>query len=211
MDKSTEMTIFVHAVEAGGFSAAARLLDLTPSAVSKRIRRLEDRLRTRLFHRTTRRIHLTDAGQNFYRRCSSILRAIEEVEDAVSSMSTEPWGTLRVAATVSFGRVEVLPLINDFITGYPQIRVDLELTDRHVDLVNDGMDVAIQLAGCPDISAGPLHAVLPQYPQDYSAFYVVYPHRRHLSRKVRAFVDFLIEKFTPVPHWERTTALHPST
>lgn len=310
MDKSTEMTIFVHAVEAGGFSAAARLLDLTPSAVSQQIRRLEDRLRTRLFHRTTRRIHLTEAGQNFYQRCSSILRAIEEAEDAVSSMSTEPWGTLRVAATVSFGRVEVLPLINDFMTRYPQISVEFELTDRHVDLVNDGIDVAIQwreqiedpnvvarrlcvnrriicaapdyLArngtpakpddlmrhNCltlstldqfnewafedaesgrrvlrvhgsfrsntadglheavrsgvglarlsnwlvaPDISAGRLQAVLPQYPQDYSAFYVLYPHRRHLSRKVRAFVDFLIEKFTPVPHWERTTALHPST
>lgn len=304
MDKTAEMTIFVRAVEAGGFSAAARALDMTPSAVSKQIGRLEDRLQIRLFHRTTRRVTLTEAGQAYYERCAQILRDIEEAEGAASSLSAEPRGTLRIAATATFGRVEVLPRINQFMGRYPQINVEVELTDRHVNLVDEGIDVAIQwreqmddpnivarrlcinsrvicaapgylerygtpthpeqlldhncltlsaldefndwafedaenghrvlhvegnfrantadalyeavLSGVglarlstwlvvPDINAGRLLPVLPEYPHDFSAYYILYPHRRYLSRKVRAFVDFLVETFTPAPPWEQTS------
>ncbi len=302
MDKAAEMMIFARAVEEGSFSAAARDLDLTPSAVSKQIRRLEDRLGVRLFNRTTRRISLTEAGQAYYERCARIIQEIEEAEEAVTSLNENPRGTLRVAATVAFGRVEVLPRINEFLERYPEINVEFELTDRHVDLVDEGIDVAIQwreqmddpsliarklcvnrriicaapsylerhgtprspeellehncltlselelfndwefedevggrrvlhvsgnfrantadavyeavLSGAglarlstwlvvPDIRAGRLVPVLPEYPHENSAFYVLYPHRRHLSRKVRTFVDFLVEVFTPVPPWER--------
>lgn len=302
MDKTTEMTIFVQAVKTGSFSAAARALDLTPSAVSKQIRRLEARLQIRLFHRTTRRINLTEAGQAYYERSAQILRDIEDAEDAASSLSDEPRGTLRVAATVSFGRVEVLPRINEFMARYPQLNVEVELTDRHVDLIDESIDVAIQWReqmddpnivarrlcvnkriicaapgyldrfgtparpeqllehNCltlsaldefndwafedaehgervlhvngnfrantadglyeavrsgvglarlstwlvfPDIRAGRLVPVLPEYPHEFSAFYILYPHRSYLSRKARAFVDFLVETFTPEPPWEQ--------
>src|SRR5699024_10176489 len=144
MDKTAEMTVFVRAVEAGGFSAAARALDMTPSAVSKQIRRIEDRLGIRLFHRTARNVQPTEAGQAYYERCARILRDIEEAEDEASSLTTQPRGTLRIAITVSFGRVEILPRINQFMRRYPDIKIAVELTDRHVDLVDEGIDVAIQ-------------------------------------------------------------------
>ncbi len=301
MDKLNEMTVFVRAVERRGFSAAARQLGLTPSAVSKQIARLEDRLGARLFHRTTRRLGLTQEGRAFYERCVGILSEVEQAEEAVSELRGRVRGTLRVVSVAAFTRAQLLPLLPEFMLRHPELRLELELSERSVDLIDEGVDVALRLSeqmneeslvarklftnrrlicaapsylqryGTPqtpedllkhnclthssvahfndwefagpegtrvlhvsgnfeanraaaiqqavvagigvarlaeflvghDINAGRLVALLTDYVHDQSSLMVVYPHRRHLSTKVRAFVDFLVEKFTPVPPWER--------
>jgi len=301
LDKLGEMAMFVRVVDAGSFSAAARALHLTPSAVSKQISRLEGRLDARLLQRTTRRLHLTEEGRAFYERSVRIVAEIAEAEEAVNTLHATPQGTLRVNATVAFAKHQVVPRLPAFLARYPQLRIELELTDRSVDLVEEGLDVAIRLeeqmtdsslvarrlavnrrvicaspayleangipetpddllnhncltlsaretfndwefeddngsrtlrvggnfeanhgdalheavlAGiglarlatylvAPDIHAGRLVPLLVDYAHEKNALYVVYPHRRHLSSKVRAFVDFLVEAFTPVPPWEK--------
>jgi len=302
MDRASEMLIFVRCVEQGSFSAAARDMDLTPSAISKQIRRLEDRLGARLFNRTTRRISLTEIGRDFYDRCSRIMLDIEAAEESVSSQQGLVRGTLRVSATAAFARGEVLPRMPLFLERYPELTVEMELTDRSVDLVEEGVDCAIMLQeqvddpslisrklavnrriivatpgyvnkhgapqnpedllshncltlynvtrfndwefGLPDgshrlihvdgnlrantagalyeaclagvglarlstwlvaprIRDGQLVQLLPEFSQEASAYFVLFPQGRHLSRKVRAFVDFLVEEFTPVPPWEQ--------
>jgi len=300
MDKATQMEVFVRVSDAGGFSAAARTLKLTPSAVSKLIGRLEDRLGVRLFHRTTRSLSLTEEGRAFYDRCVAILSEIEQAESAITELHDQVTGTLRVTATVAFTRVHILPLMPEFLARYPDLRVELELGDRPVDLVEDGFDVGLRLqeqmtdeslvarrlavnrrvicatpeyfrkfdiptdpkdllnhnclvhssigafndwefeladgnwhlkpqgnfeansayalyeavlAGIgiarlatflvqPDLQSGRLQSVLTEYDHVGSSILIVYPHRRHLSTKVRTFVDFLVEKFSPVPPWE---------
>ena len=301
MDIATQMMIFARAVQEGGFSAAARALDLTPSAVSKQISRLEDRLGVRLLNRSTRHISLTEEGRAFYERCTRITAEIEEAQEWVSELKGIVRGSLRVASTVAFAKHLVLPLIPEFLERYPELRVVLEVTDRLVDLVEEGVDVAIRfteqlsdpslvarrlainrrvvcaapsylnahgvpeapddllkhnclslytvssfndwefesaegtrvlhvtgnfetnsadalyhaaLAGLgiarlstflvgPDLKAGRLVRLLPDYVHEKASILAVYPHHRHLSLKVRAFIDFLVEKFTPVPPWER--------
>lgn len=294
-----EMAVFARAVRAGGFSAAARELKLTPSAVSKKVSRLEDRLGARLLDRTTRRIALTEVGEAFYARCQRILADIEEAERAVSQLDSAARGTLRVSASIAFGQRQIVPLVPEFLDRYPDLRVELTMTDHIVNLVEEGVDVAVRvsslpdsalvvrklalerriicaapdylakhgtprtpadlvhhncltystlaanewkfagangafsvaargnfeanggeamremaLAGVglvrlatfligPDIRAGRLAPLLTDYERaEDSAVYAVYPHRRHLSSKVRAFVDFLVEKMTPAPPWE---------
>lgn len=300
MDIATQMTIFVRAVQEGGFSAAARALDLTPSAVSKQISRLEDRLGVRLLNRTTRHISLTDEGRAFYERSARIVSEIEEAEESIAAQQGLVRGVLRVASTVVFAKHHVLPLLPEFLKRYPELQVSLEVTDRSVDLVEEGVDVAIRfteqlsdpslvarrlavnrrvicaapsyletygvpqtpkelsthnclrlytistfndwefegpegtcmlhvtgnfetnsadalyhaaLAGLgvarlstyvigPDLKSGRLVRILPEYVHEKASILAVYPHRRHLSPRVRAFIDFLVEKFTPVPPWE---------
>src|SRR5690606_34579856 len=146
MDKTTEMQVFVCCVEEGGFSAAARRLDMTPSAVSKQIRRLEDRLGVRLFNRTTRRISLTEAGELYFRHCSRILAEIAAAEEEVSALQGAVRGRLRLSITAAFGRVVVVPALKDFLARYPELDVELELTDRPVDVVREGLDAVIQLS-----------------------------------------------------------------
>lgn len=301
MNKSAEMEVFVRVADSGGFSAAARVLKLTPSAVSKQIGRLEDRLGVRLFHRTTRSLSLTDEGRAFYERCTAILTEIEQAEEAVTALHGSVSGKLRILATVAFTRVHVLPMMPEFIAKHPDLHIELDLSDRTTDLVEDGIDVAIRLQeqmddeslvarrlsanrrvicatpaylaahgtphtpddlvnhNClrhsaisefndwefedrsgsrtlrvkgnfetnsayalyeavmanmgiarlatwiiqPDLDSGRLVPLLNEWTHDKSSILVVYPHRRHLSNKVRAFVDFLVDKFTPVPPWER--------
>jgi DNA-binding transcriptional LysR family regulator len=299
MDRAAEMEIFVHAVEEGSFSAAARTMRLSPSAVSKYISRLEDRLGARLLMRTTRQLSLTEEGRAFYERARTILNEIEEAEEVVTQLYAAPRGTLRINASVAFTKMQVVPLIPEFLARYPDVRIELTLDDKFTDLVNDGYDLAIRLSaledssliarkyavnrrmivaspeyleknGIPrkpqdlenhnclhlssresfndwhfetpdghvafraqgsfsandgdvlheavlaglgmarlaeylvheDIRAGRLTPVLTEYVHDQAWISAVYPHKRHLSPKVRAFVDFLAEKFTPVPPWE---------
>lgn len=301
MNKLQEMQAFTRSVEAGGFSAAARDLDLTPSAVSKLVTRLEDRLGARLLHRTTRRLRPTEEGRAFYERCAAILAEVQQAEDAVSELRGRVLGTLRVAAMAAFGRAHLVPLLPGFMSRYPELRVELQLRERAIALIDEGVDVAVQLSeevndgslvarklftnrrlicaapayleryGTPqtpedllthnclthssfahfndweftdqngtrvlhvrgnfeansastlsravlaglgvarlatflvgrDLKVGRLVPLLTDYVHDQSSLLVVYPHRRHLSQKVRAFVDFLVESFTPVPPWER--------
>lgn len=152
MDKPGEMAAFVRVVEEGGFSAAARKLGVTPSAVSKLIGRLEDRLGARLLHRTTRSINLTHEGVAFYQRSVRILREIEEAEDAITQLHVAPRGTLRVNAAVAFATYQVVPLMPEFLERYPEIHLELTVTDRVVDLIEEGVDVAIRTGALADSS-----------------------------------------------------------
>ena len=303
MDKYTEMLVFSKAADLGSFSAAARELDLTPSAVSKLITRLEDRLGARLFQRTTRKLSLTAEGRAFNERCGSIIDEIRQAEDAVMSLHDRVSGTLRITTISAFARIHLVKLMPEFMALYPELRVELELSERQVDLVGEGVDAALVLSdgltdeslvarrlavnkrvicaspeylerhGEPQApedllkhnclthssishfndwefnnpdggavrtlrvkgnfhtnSASALHeavraglgiarlatyviqpslrenAVVPiltKHAADSSSIQLVYPHRRHLSNKVRAFTDFMISKFTPNAPWER--------
>ncbi len=133
---SIEMNVFVAAVDAGNFSAAARLLGLTPSAVSKQISRLETRLGARLLNRSTRRISLTDVGREFYDRSRSILADIDDAERAVGSASDQPRGRLRITASISFGQRQIVPMVPEFVSRFPDVRVDVMFSDRVIDMVD---------------------------------------------------------------------------
>lgn len=144
MDKPGEMRAFVRSVELGGFSAAARDLDLTPSALSKLVTRLEDRLGVRLMNRTTRRLALTSEGEAYFASARRILADIEEAETEVTRFSDSPKGLLRVNAGVAFGMHQLAPALPRFLERYPEIELDITVTDRLVDLVEEGADVAIR-------------------------------------------------------------------
>lgn len=294
-----ELEVFVRVVQAGSFSAAARELDLTPSAVSKQIARLEDRLGARLLNRTTRRLNATEVGSAFYERCARILTDMAEAEQAVIDLHAAPRGLLRMSLPLSFGRLHIVPLIPEFLASYPEVRIDISFNDRLVDLIEDGLDLAVRVGelsdssliarrlapnrravcGSPayfervgrperpsdlsdhnclvytyrtlrhdwrfrgpgggeetvrvagnletneaealrtsvlagvgigllplwlvghDLKAGRLEEVLPGYHAPDSAIYAVYPAGRHLSPKVRAFVDLLAARFSGRPSW----------
>ncbi len=299
MDRSEEMAVFVNVVREGGFSAAAKAMQLTPSAVSKQISRLEDRLDVRLLNRTTRQLSMTDEGETFYHRATAILADIDEAEALVSDRRDTPHGTLRISSSISFGRHQIVPMMPEFLNAYPELKLQLSLSDNLVDLVQEGFDVAIRMADltdsslvarrlavdrrivcaapsyveqygipqspealrdhncltvtnvpsmhdwefsfggtsrkihvegrfetnsgvavheaalaglgiaqlpafliAPDIRAGRLVAFLEDRIAMGKPIYAVYPHRRHLSPKVRALIDFLVDKLTPVPPWE---------
>jgi len=302
MDRQQEMSVFVRVVECRGFSGAGRALSMTPSAVSKLIGRLEDRLGVRLFDRTTRRVSATEAGQAYYDRCVRILAEIDEAELVVAELQSEPRGVLKVNASNAFAQYQIVTLVPGFLARYPRLRVQLTMTDRVVNLVEEGVDVAIRVGVLSDSTMvarrlGPARRVVvaaPEYlrrhgvphsPEDlrnhsclrlsfetslnrweftgpggvhtvpvrgafeansavalYEAalagvglfraatfvvgpdidrgrlvpvlggyelaggpdIHVVWPHGRHLSPKVRAFVDLMVDTFTPVPPWERS-------
>jgi DNA-binding transcriptional LysR family regulator len=147
-----EIGVFVRVVEDRGFAAAARSLGITTSAVSKGVGRLEASLGTRLLHRTTRHVSLTEAGATFYQRCLRILAEIEAAEEAVSRLRSGPRGTLRVSAPMSFGQLHVAPVIPEFLERYPEVRIDMTLNDRVVDLVEEGFDLAIRIGRLADSS-----------------------------------------------------------
>lgn len=138
------ISIFVEAVEAGGFSAAAERLHLTRSAVGKTVARLEQRLGVRLFNRTTRMQSLTEEGHFFYERC---LRAVEEIrlgEAMLESGRRSVRGRLRVSMPVLFGRLCIAPVLEDLLDEHPELELDLSFNDRIVDLMEDGFDLAIR-------------------------------------------------------------------
>lgn len=152
MDHLTGISVFARVVETNGFTAAARSLGLSKAAVSKQVARLEDRLGVRLLNRSTRRLGLTEAGRDFYERAQRILIEIDEAEQAASSRQVNPRGVLRVNAPVTYGISHLVPVLPDFMRRYPEIRVDLVLNDRFVDLIEEGFDVAIRvgLGALPD-------------------------------------------------------------
>lgn len=299
MDSLTGMAIFARVVDTRSFTAAAAALGLSKSAVSKQVARLEDRLGARLLNRTTRRLSLTEVGAAFYERCARILAEVEDAELAVGRLQDAPRGRLRVNAPMSFGQLHLAPAIADFLAAHPGMSIDLTLTDRIVDVVEEGYDVAIRISrladssliarrlvpmrrvvcgspayferhGVPrhprdlrrhncllysylpsaddwrfvgpegpvavrvagtfkanngdvletamlaglgvalqptfiaarDLQAGRLVAVMPDYVDESASVYAVYPHSRHLSAKVRAFIDFLAARFCPEPPWD---------
>ncbi|WP_099866206.1 LysR family transcriptional regulator [Pararhizobium haloflavum] len=152
MNNLGDLEIFARVVAAGSMSSAGRELGLSPAVVSKRLRRLEDRLGTRLLQRTTRQISLTEAGHGFYERVIAILAGIEEAEAFVSRRSALARGTLKVSAPTSFGRMHIAPHINRFMLANPDLAINLVLSDDFVDIVGDGYDVALRIAELSDSS-----------------------------------------------------------
>lgn len=301
MAQFEEIQAFIQIVEAGSITAAAARLDLGKSAISRRLSELEARLGVELFHRTTRKMTLTDSGQGFYQRSVRIMADLEEAEDAVSQAHQELSGELRVAAPLTFGVMHLGPAINEFQQQHPAIKFDIDFNDRQIDLIQEGFDVAIRIAWLKDssliarklatmttvICASPdyldkfgtpttpeeltqhkclTYSYLPNPDHwtfidmlgqlqtikvnkqlqsnsgDYSRqaaiaglgilrqptfiayksilkkelipilqdfdiptinAYAIYPPTRHLSQRVRRFIDFLVERFAGEPYWEQ--------
>jgi DNA-binding transcriptional LysR family regulator len=303
METFAGMRLFAEVVDSGSFSAAGRRLGLAASSVARAIGTLENQLGVRLLNRTTRKLGLTEAGRLYHERTKRILAEVEEARLSVTQLETAPRGTLRLSVPVSFGRLHIAPALPGFLALHPALRVDLATTDAFVDLVEEGVDLAIRigeledssliarrlapnrrvicaspgylerhgvpaapealsghncliykrrenrslwrlrdaeriheievrgsllannadalhvaaLAGLgltilpvwlvgPDIQRGALSIVLADHQVSAAALdsniYAVFPHSRHLSAKVRAFVDFLRQRFGPRPYWE---------
>jgi DNA-binding transcriptional LysR family regulator len=299
MDRFDALAAFVKVVELGSFARAAERLSLSTSAVSRQVAELETRLEARLLQRSTRRLSLTEAGEAFYERAVQLLADLDEAETSVRSASIQASGTLRLTCGVSFGDQHLAPAIAEFAAAQPRVSFDLDLSDRAVDLVEEGFDLAIRIgeigqkgmvsrrlgttelvccaapeylarnplprvpadlerhaciayayaplanswsfaagdgslhtpritprhrsnngrmaaalatAGlgvvvepdfivAPDIRAGRLLRLLPDHRAPRSPIAAVYPSRRHLSAKVRAFVDFLAARYAIAPGW----------
>lgn len=147
-NRSGEMEVFAAVVERGGFSAAARVFGMTPSAVSKLVTRLEGRLGARLINRSTRKLQLTAEGQAFHQRCVTILSDIAEAE-CEAAAGRAPRGRVRVNANVAFGNQVLLPLVPAFLAEHPELSLDLVFTDQVVDLIEERADIAIRVAPGP--------------------------------------------------------------
>jgi DNA-binding transcriptional LysR family regulator len=151
-DALQEMAVFARVVAAGSLSAAARELGLSPALVSRRLAALEGRLGVRLVHRTTRSLHLTVEGARYYDACSRVLAEIEDANAEVALGRAEARGALKVALPASFGHQHVAPLIPAFAERYPKVELALSLSDRRINVVDEGFDVAITIADLEDSS-----------------------------------------------------------
>src|ERR1700680_1911088 len=152
MDYLGALRMFVRAVETGSFSKAAIATNTKTSTVSRAIASLEEDLGVSLFHRTTRRAHLTEPGATFYEHARGVLRGLEEARDAASAMEGRPQGLIRLHAPNSFARLHIMPFVPDFLGAYPDIRLDVSLTDVRVDLLSVGADLAIRIGPLIDSS-----------------------------------------------------------
>jgi DNA-binding transcriptional LysR family regulator len=299
-DAIQEMIVFTRVVGAGSLSAAARELGLSPALISRKLAALESRLGVRLINRTTRSLRLTDEGANYHESCARVLAEIDEAEAAITAGRVEPRGTLKVALPASFGQQHITPLIPEFAAKYPKVNISLSLSERNVNLIEEGFDLAVRIAELEDSSlaarrlapnrrvvcASPAYLArhgTPRTPQDLTehnclttnefvasweykdsqnrpgtvrvtaryacdnwevlrewalaglgvalkstwdvhhhladgslvdvcpgytfdsdvAIYAVYPHRRFLPAKTRAFIEFLAASFGPDPYWDR--------
>lgn len=151
MDASSELAFFVLLAKKGSLSETARELDITPPAVSKRLAQLEQRLGVRLINRTTRKMSLTDEGALYLDQASRILADIDAMEQMVSSSRKAPKGLLRVNATLGFGRTYIAPIVSAFVQRYPDVEVQLQLTDRLINLVEEAFDLGIRFGALPDV------------------------------------------------------------
>jgi DNA-binding transcriptional LysR family regulator len=299
VDRFLAVSAFVKVVELGSFARAAERLSVSTSAVSRQVSDLEAHLDVRLLNRTTRKLSLTEAGQAFYERSVQLLADLEEAESSVRAAAVLPKGTLRLTCGVSFGVRYIAPAIAEFSAQHPQLLFDLDLSDRAVDLVEEGFDLAIRIGNigqqglvsrrvgwtrpvccaspdyvarrgapaladdltqhecltythvpvpnvwsfasrdgathtvritprhranngrmlaalavngmgvlfepdfivAPEVRAGRLVRLLPGYEPSRSPISAVYPSRRHLSAKVRTFVEFLAERFAKQQEW----------
>lgn len=148
MDRMTSIATFVKIAEAGGFAAAARKLGVSPSTVTTQIQDLEDRLGVRLLNRSTRKVSLTEIGKAYYERCMHILADMEEADGAVQAMHAKPSGVLHLNVSIAIPFF-VAPVITEFTSLYPDVKVNLTMSDRMVDLVEDGIDLAITTMPVP--------------------------------------------------------------
>lgn len=142
----------VQVVDSGSFSAAAKVLRVSKAHVSQQISRLEARLGSRLLHRTTRKLSLTETGEEFYRRCLQIVEDLDEAEKSVSQLQQSVTGILRVSAPHLLGEAKLVPAVAEFLKRYPELNIELSLTSRKVNLLDDGYDVAIQMGAREDVN-----------------------------------------------------------
>jgi len=152
MDRFQAMSTFVTVVETGGFASAARKLDVSPSVVSRVVTELEERLGVRLLTRTTRVVRLTDAGTAFFEDCRRILGEVDIAELAARGTHASPRGVLSLTAPVLFGRLHITPVVLDYLSRYPEADANCWFIDRVVNLVDEGIDVAVRIAELPDSS-----------------------------------------------------------
>ena len=170
MEQIGALPVFIAVVENHGFAPAARYLGVSKSAVSKRITQLEEHLGARLLHRSTRKLSLTEAGERYFTHAIEALAAAREAEDAVSELQGKPKGRLKINIPMSFGRLHIAPIIAKFLKLYPDIKIEMIMEDRVVDLVDGGYDLAIRGGILPDSSLiarkiAPCHNVLVASPE----------------------------------------------
>jgi DNA-binding transcriptional LysR family regulator len=152
MDRFDAMRLFTRIVELGSFTQAAEDLQLPRATVTLAVQQLEKRLGARLLHRTTRRLSLTESGQNYYQRVSDVLARLSEAEAEATELQIDPRGRLRISAPIPFSTVHLAPAIAEFQRLHPRVEFDLNLNDRRVDLVEEGFDVAIRISQLADSS-----------------------------------------------------------
>jgi DNA-binding transcriptional LysR family regulator len=151
MDRLTSLTAFVRVVDSGGFSAAGRRLNMSTTMVSNHVQALEERLGARLLHRTTRKVSLTEVGKAYYDRATQILADIEQADDIAGALQSTPRGTLRIYTATHIVPF-VAPVVAEFLRSYPDVKVDLNMGERTIDIIDEGFDVAIRLTPPPDSS-----------------------------------------------------------
>ena len=152
MDKFGEMRTFAAVVDAGSFVQAADALDISKAAVSRHVADLEQRLGVRLLQRTTRKLSLTEEGRAFYGRCKSLLGELEDAEAEITSKSVQASGLVKINVPVSFGILHLAPLWPAFMAKHPKVSLDVTTSDRMVDLVEEGYDMAVRIARLPSSS-----------------------------------------------------------
>lgn len=150
MDRLTSMAVFLRVVEKGGFSAVSEEFEISPTMVGKHVRALEERLGGRLLNRTTRSQSLTELGRIYYERCKQIIADVEAIESTATEMRAAPRGVLRVNAPTSFGSMQLVPAVGGYLDKYPDVQIDLTLSDRLVDLAEEGYDLAIRVGALAD-------------------------------------------------------------
>ena len=152
MGQLEDMAMFVSIVDAGSITKAADQLDIAKSAVSRRLKELETRLGTQLLSRTTRQSYLTEAGAHYYQRANSILGEVDVLNEATSGLKTHIAGTLKMTAPLSFGLLHLNEIINDYANQHPDLNFELKFSDRHIDLVEEGYELAIRIGELQDSS-----------------------------------------------------------
>jgi DNA-binding transcriptional LysR family regulator len=151
MDRLTSLTAFVRVADNGGFSAAGRKLNMSTTMVSNHVQALEERLGARLLHRTTRKVSLTEVGKAYYDRATQILADLEQADEIAGASQSTPRGTLRIYTATHIVQF-VAPVVAEFLSSYPEVKVDLTIGEKSVDLIDEGYDLAVRLTPPPDSS-----------------------------------------------------------
>lgn len=206
MDRLDAMAAFVAVAELKGFAAAARRLDLSPSAVTRLVAGLEDKLAIRLLQRTTRSVTLTDAGARYLTRAKQILADVREAEDAAQAERTEPTGHFVLAAPNVFGRLHVAPVMSELLSRYAAITGELRLSDHVVSMVDDGVDAAVRIGALEDSSlfvrkVGETRRVIVASPE-----YLARRKRPRVPSDVRDHRVIQLSTLSPMPEWRLGTA-----
>ncbi|MEM5447365.1 LysR family transcriptional regulator [Paraburkholderia guartelaensis] len=203
MDKLTSMTVFVKTAESGSFTAAARMLAMTPQMAGKHVDALEKTLGVRLLQRSTRKHALTEAGRAYFEACRRVLEEAAAAEAVALAQTGHPQGTLRVTAPVSFGAFRLAHEIKAFLSDCPDVKVDLVLSDRQFDLLQDGFDVAFRIGALPDsqLVARPLapYRLVPCAAPAYLAAHGTPAHPRELAQHV--CLDYAFDSFPAPQTW----------